>query len=168
MLDEKNQTLEMRGFEFAVDAVERMGYGVTDSRALEIALEFENVRSPGRAFGVLRLGYAPNKQMKFALILRKISRNLFTDKSMFLRRDLQIPIDRVVIGDRDEVHSFRAELTVELLGIRITVGKIEPPKEPFFRARAEARMDVEIAAAHGSSVRCRGGCVFPRPNRDKL
>src|SRR5438067_11055875 len=56
-----------------------------------------------------------------------------------------------MIGDRDEVHSLRAKLTIELPWIRIAVWKIEPPEEPFFRARAKARMNMEVAGGHGRS-----------------
>ena len=37
---------------------------------------------------------------------------------------------------------------MEIARIGVTVGKIEPAEEPFFRTRAEARMNVKIAAAH--------------------
>ena len=66
-------------------------------------------------------------------------------------------VDRVVIGDGDEIHPAGAQLRVELPRIRVAVRKIEPAEEPFFRALAEARMNVKIAAAHARlGVRCRG------------
>jgi hypothetical protein len=54
-----------------------------------------------------------------------------------------------VICYRDEVHAALAQEAVEVARVGITVGKVESPKEPFFGARAEAGMKVEIAAAHG-------------------
>jgi hypothetical protein len=62
---------------------------------------------------------------------------------------LEISFDRVVIRDRDKVHSALAQEPMEIARIGITVRKIESPEEPFLGARAEAGMNVEIATAHG-------------------
>lgn len=37
---------------------------------------------------------------------------------------------------------------MQLAGIRIAVGKIEPSKEPFFRSIAMARVNMQIALTH--------------------
>jgi hypothetical protein len=57
-------------------------------------------------------------------------------------------VDRVVVGDRDEIHPAFAQQPVKFLWIGATVRKIEPPKEPFFRPRATAGVNMEIAKAH--------------------
>ena len=82
MFKEKDQPLEMRGLELAVDAVERVGDRVADARFLQITLEIENVLASGRDFRMLGLGYSPDEQMKFTLILGKISRNFFADEGV--------------------------------------------------------------------------------------
>ena len=47
--------------------------------------------------------------------------------------------------------------------MRIAVGKIEAAKKPFFRALAEARMNVKIAAAHSDSIADRSGSALRDP-----
>ena len=83
MLEEEDQPLEMGGVELAVNAVKRMGHRMGDLRLLEIGLQLENVVTEGGDIGVLRLRDAPNQQMNFTRILREISRNFFTDKSIW-------------------------------------------------------------------------------------
>ena len=86
---------------------------------------------------VLRFINSPNEQVNLAWILRKISRNLFAYKSLQLTGDFQTALDRVVIGDCDEIHPARAQLLIERNWLGTAVGKIKAPKEPFFRASAE-------------------------------
>ena len=54
-LKSRIKPLEMRCVELAVDAVERMGDGVSDLRFLEILLQIENVFPDRDDFGVLCL-----------------------------------------------------------------------------------------------------------------
>ena len=42
MLEEKNEPLEMRRLEFAVDAVKRVGHRMGDLLALQVLLQIEN------------------------------------------------------------------------------------------------------------------------------
>ena len=57
--------------------------GVRDRSALEEILEVENVLAQAAKISrVLRLGDAPDEQINFAGILRKISRNLLADESI--------------------------------------------------------------------------------------
>ena len=57
-------------------------------------------------------------------------------------------VDRVVIGDGDEIHPGRFRIGIKFFRIGIAVGKIEPAKEPILRAIAKLRMQMEIATAH--------------------
>ena len=82
MLEEENQPFEVRGFELAVDAVERVRDRMADRRFLEITLQVEDVVAQSRDLGMLRFGNSPDEQMKFTRIMRKIGRNFFADKSM--------------------------------------------------------------------------------------
>ncbi len=80
VLEEQNEPLEMRGAELAVDAVKRMRDGMGDRFLLEERLKIENILAQTRNLRVLRFGKAPNEQINFTRILRKISRNLLADK----------------------------------------------------------------------------------------
>jgi len=80
--------------------------------------------------------------VQFAGIIRKIRRDLFADKSARQVRNLEAARDRIVIGNGDVIHSVHEQLLIELFWIRITVGKIKAAEEPFFRARAVARVNM--------------------------
>ncbi len=80
--------------------------------------------------------------MQLARIIRKTRGDLFADKSARQVRNLEAAVDRIVIGDGDEIHSMLEQLLVQLFWVRITVGKIQAAEEPFFRARAVARVNV--------------------------
>ena len=155
MLEEEDEPFEVGGFELAVDAVKRVRDRMADVRFLQVTLQVVNVLPKSRDFGMLRFRNSPDEQVKFARILGEISRNLLADKSLTQLRYFEIPVDRVMIGDRDVIHPALSQEPIELARIGIAVRKIEPPKEPFLRPRAEARMNVEIAKAHARSAQAR-------------
>jgi hypothetical protein len=80
--------------------------------------------------------------MQLARIIRKTRGDLFADKSARQVRNLEAAVDRIVIGNGDEIHPTLEQLLVQLFWVGITVGKIQTAKEPFFRARAVARVNV--------------------------
>ena len=55
MFEEQNEPLEMRGFQFAVDAVERMRHRMRDGLLLQIFLQLENIVAHRHDLRVLRL-----------------------------------------------------------------------------------------------------------------
>jgi hypothetical protein len=61
---------------------------------------------------------------------------------------LQATLDRIVVGNGDVVHSAIQQFFIQLVRIGIAVGEIQTTKEPFFRARAVARMNMKIALGH--------------------
>ena len=80
--------------------------------------------------------------MQLAGIIRKIRRDLFADKSARQVRNPEAALDCIVIGDGDVIHPVHDQLLMQLLWIRITVGKIQTAEEPFFRARAVTRVNM--------------------------
>lgn len=80
--------------------------------------------------------------MQLAGIIRKTGGDLFADKSARQMCNLKTAVDRIVIGDGDEIHPTLEQLLVQLFWVRITIGKIQTAEEPFFRARAVARVNV--------------------------
>src|SRR5436190_2840933 len=102
--------------------------------------------------------------MKFTRIVRKIRGNFLTDKSMIEICYFTAAIDRVVIGDRDKIHRPLPKQLIEIPWISITVRKIESAKEPFLGARAEARVNMEIATAHAhNELDATAGSLFRNP-----
>ena len=80
VLEKQNEPLEVRGLELAIDAVKRMGDGVGDRLVSGDSLADRKCCRAARNLGVLRFGNAPDEQMNFTWILRKISRNLLADE----------------------------------------------------------------------------------------
>ena len=90
--------------------------------------------------------------MDLARVLREVGRHFLTDECPFQVRDLEVAVDRVVIGDGDEIHPAFAEQPIELARIAVAIREIETPEEPLFRTVAEAGMNVQVAAAHDNSL----------------
>ena len=86
--------------------------------------------------------------MQLARIVGEIRGDLFADKGASPMTDLQATLDRIVVGNGDIVHSPFEQFFIQLFRVGIAVGEIETTKEPFFRARAVARMNMKIAPAH--------------------
>ncbi len=93
-------------------------------------------------------GNSPNQDVNLAWVLREIGGDLLADKGIRQIANLQTAIDRVVVGDRDEIHPALDKLSMELPRIGVTIRKIEPPKQPFLRPRAETGVNVEVTFAH--------------------
>ena len=114
MFEEQNQPLKMRALQFSVDAVKGMSDGVCDFRALQIPLQRKNVIANDHDIVVLFLRDAPDQDVDLAGVLRKISCDLLADKSVGQIANCETAIDRVVIGDGDEIHSAREQFPMQL------------------------------------------------------
>src|SRR5438552_426565 len=144
MFKEQNQALEMRGFELAIDAVERMRHRMGDFSALQIALQRKNIVPDNDDIVVLLFSNAPHQDVNLAGVLWKISGDLLADERVGQIADRQTTVDRVVIGDGDEIHPALDQLSMEFARVGIGVGKIKPAEKPFFRARAETGVNVKV------------------------
>src|SRR5207253_7811208 len=82
MPEKEDQPLQVGRFQLAIDAVKGMGDGVGNFSALQITLERENIIPNKGDVVVLLLGNAPNEDVNFARIGRKICRNLFADEGI--------------------------------------------------------------------------------------
>jgi hypothetical protein len=148
MFEKEDQSFNVRCLQLAINAEKRMGDGVNEVSPLQELLEIENIIAKRDDFRVLRFGQAPHQEVNFARILREISRNLLANECVGQVRETQATVDRVVVGQRKEIHSRSLQLGVQLARIGVAVRKIEPPEEPFFRTVAVTRMEMEIALAH--------------------
>ena len=84
MFKQQDKPFQMRGREFAVDAVEWVGDGVRDSMLGQIPLQLEDVTATDLDILVLRSRDAPNQQMNLTRILREVCSNLFANKRLRL------------------------------------------------------------------------------------
>ena len=66
--------------------------------------------------------------MDFAAVVGEIRGDFLAQKDAGQVGDLQHAVERVVVGERDEIHPAPAQQIVECAGLRIAVGKIEPPE----------------------------------------
>src|SRR5713226_5265870 len=94
----------MRGFQFAIDTVERMRHRMRDLSGLEVALQRKNIVADDSYVGMLCLGNTPNQDVNLARILRKITCNLLTNKRLRQLRYAQTTLDRIMVGDRHVIH----------------------------------------------------------------
>ena len=98
--------------------------------------------------------------MHLARVVGKIRGDLFADKRARPINDLQAALDAIVVGNGDVVHSSLEQLSIQLFRVGIAVGEIETAKEPFFRARTVARMNMKIAPAHSYIPRLNLCCAI--------
>ena len=98
--------------------------------------------------------------MQLARVVGKIRGDLFADKRARPINDLQAALDAIVVGNGDVVHSSLEQLSIQLFRVGIAVGEIETAKEPFFRARTVARMNMKIAPAHSYIPRLNLCCAI--------
>src|SRR5262249_4355246 len=114
MFEEQDQPLQVRRFEFPVDAVERVRNRVGDSSALQISLQRKNVVTNKDDVCVLLFSNPPDQDVDLAWVLRKISGDLFANEGFREVLNFQTTIDCVVIRDRDEIHSVLEQLPMQL------------------------------------------------------
>jgi hypothetical protein len=85
---------------------------------------------------MLRFAQAPHEEMHRDAILGKMRGDLFAQKNTRSFRDFQASIDRIVVGDRHELHSLLAQALVKSRRFRVTVRQAETTEKPFGSARA--------------------------------
>ena len=110
----------------------------------KIRLQIKNVLSQTCDFVVLSLREIPDEKMNFTAIPWKISGHFLAQKDAGQRGDFQHAVERVVIGERDEIHPAPAQPFVEGARLRIAVGEVESPEEPIGRTVAKTGMQVEV------------------------
>src|SRR5947207_4298791 len=135
-----------------------MRYGVRNLSGFEVALQRKNVVAQNDEVGVLRFGNAPDEEVNLARLAGEKGRNLLADEGAGQVANLETTLDRIVIGDGDVIHGALAQLLIEPARVGVAVGKLQSSKEPFFRARAVARVDMEVAFAHGAQAARRLRC----------
>ena len=107
-------------------------------------LQFVDVSAVLLDFPVLRLVDVPDQEVDGDLILWKLRGDLFAEEGPGQLGDLQASIDPIVIREGDKRHPLRLQAIVDLVRIRVTVRKLEPPKNPLGGAIAEFGVNVKV------------------------
>ena len=144
VFEEQHELLDVREREPVIDAVERMRDGVREVFRGEIFLQLEDVLAPRLQFPVLPRIDAPHEHVDFATGVGKARAHLLAEERARAAGDLEAAVDRVVVGDRDEVHAPRVQRVVERGRRGVAVGQTHAAEEPLGRAIAVAGVDVEI------------------------
>ena len=144
--EQQRELLEVQGGEFFVDAVKRVGEGMSDVFRSQEGLHFVNVFAGVVDLAVLGLGDSPDEKVDTAFVLGKIDGDFFADDHAGQVRDLEAPFDRVLVGEGHEVHSPRFEEIVGLQRVGVARGEIQPPQHPVGRTVAVAGMNMEVGA----------------------
>ena len=150
--EQKDHALDVAHVELLVERVKRMRDGVREVFSGEVALQVEDVLAHSGDVAVLGLGEIPHEDVDFATVLGEIGGDFLAQKHARQVSDFQRAAERVVVGERDEIHAPRAERVVEHAGAGIAVGEVKAPEHPVGRAGAVAGVQMEISL-HGSRRR---------------
>ena len=148
MAEKQNQPLPMVDRKPFVHRPERMGHRVRDLLRLEVAGQVIDIAAQPLDFRMLRFGDAPGEQVHLDIVLGKKCGDFLAEKNPRLARDLQAAVDRVMVGEGDEVEPIPPQRTVDLLRLGATRRKIHLAQQPVRGPRAVTRVEMEIGAAH--------------------
>src|SRR4030095_7885002 len=102
--EEQGELFDMASAELAIDRVKRVRDSVRKFFDGEVALQFVEVVAQRLHLPMLPFIKAPDEQMNSCVILRKPRGHLFTQENSRAFRDFQTTVNRVVVGDGDEIH----------------------------------------------------------------
>ena len=153
MTEEQRQTHQVSRTKLVGKTLEGHGNSMDDSGPGKILLEFVDVRPELLNLAVLGFGYTPDEQRDAHPVLGECRRHRLTQEDTPLTGNLKTPVNRVVIGEGDEVHPGKAELGKQLLGVRDTRRNGEPAKQPLRGAEAVSCVEMEVCAGHGCQQR---------------
>ena len=100
---------------------------------------------------VLERAEPPDEHVQPAPVLGESRRDLFADDESLEPALVQLEraVDRVVVGDRDQVHAASPRLVVGVLGLGVALGRVDEPRCRDDRLVRRARVDVRVHARHG-------------------
>jgi hypothetical protein len=125
-LEQQQQPLKVPALQLLVLAVDRVGDGVGDLFARDIGGDVVDVFRQRLQRLVVGAADAVDEDVHLALVLGEPARELFADEHAGLPvDDPQHALDRVVVGDRDEVHAAALRLRVNLGGGAVALGAVD-------------------------------------------
>ena len=142
--EDQSKLLEVQRSQLLVGTVQRMRHGVRQRLFGQIALQIEDIVSTRLDLPVLGFREAPDQDVHFAFVVGKVRRHLLAKNHSGQVRNLQTSGDRVVIGDRHELHADFTKTLVKLQRIRIARRKFQTTKHPVRSASAVAGMNMKV------------------------
>ena len=127
---------------------ERMGHRVRDLLRLEVAGQVIDIAAQPLDFRMLRFGDAPGEQVHLDIVLGEKCGDFLADECSRFPRDLEAAVDRVVIGESDEIEPLLPHRSVNLPGCGAAGREIHLAQQPIRGPRAVTRVEMEIGAAH--------------------
>ena len=104
MPEEQGQTHEMDGSELVGQTLQGHGNPVDDSRLHEVLLEFVNIRAQLPDLPMLEFRDTPDQKGDPHPVLGERRRHRLAQESSRLIGDLKASVDRVIVGEGDEIH----------------------------------------------------------------
>ena len=148
MTEKQNQPFPVIHRKAFVDRPERMRHGVRDALLLEVARQLVDIAPQPLDLRVLRLGETPSENMDLHIVLGEKRRDFLAEKCSGLAGDLQTSVDRVVVGERDEVEALFFQRPVKRLRRGATGRKIHFAQQPVRGPRAVTRVEMKIGSGH--------------------
>ena len=103
-----------------------MGDRVGDAVLVNVVCDVVDVVRQSLKLSVIVLRDAEDEQVQLALIFREPAGDFFADQHIIaLGSEREDAVDRVVIGDGDEIHPAAARLGVHLKRIGIALGAMD-------------------------------------------
>ena len=162
-LKKQQQSFQVPAFELVILPVDRMGHRVRDLVLLDVLGHIVNVPGAGLKRFVDRRVDPVDQHVKLAMILGKPAAQLFADNDVGSIGDLKRPLDRVVIGERDEIHLPLLCLPVDFDRAAVTFGTVDGVEDRFAGLVAGIAVAMQVNAlgpgVHGHASKI-VACVF--------
>ena len=100
----------------------------------------------------MEFGDAPDQQGNAHPILGEGRRHRLAQEGSGLTGDLKAPVDRVIVGEGDEIHPGAAELGEEFFRLRNTCRNLQTTEQPLGGAKTVSGVKMEIGAGHDSGL----------------
>ena len=114
----------------------------------KVLLEFVDIGLERLDFRVLALRDPPDKNRDTATILREDGGHRLADKDPGQMSDFQTALDRVIIGEGEEVHLGPAQFLKKEKRIGNTGRHVQSSEQPLGRAEAVTGMEMKIDECH--------------------
>ena len=128
--------------------------------AYHAAAKVARATNPGQVCVVVGAGDAVDEDVHLAVVLGEPAGQLLADDDIGVPCDLQSAVDRVVVGQRDEVHAAPLCLGAHFRGAAVALGAADRVEQRFAGLVARVAVAVQVGALRDDRVRrtaLRGG-----------
>ena len=150
--EEEHHPLDVPRRERRPHPVQRVRERVHEAALAEEGDELVDRAAVGLKVGVVLLGQVPHEDVQRRRVLGEAGRDLDREEGVLEVRDPQRALDRVVVGDRDEVHPPSPRHAVDALRLGERLPEPRAPQRKVPAIRRKARMNVQVAASSAGAV----------------